>query len=224
MKKILILFFALCFLCVGTMALADEGNHNGWRNRTGISNSNINLNQSVNTNTNTNTNVNTNTSTSSANSDNKNINYGDERDVLNTAQIIPFEIPMYQFGRIGDYTASLPNFANMSKLGASDVILRILEVYSGSWLSRIRFEDLEMALLERREKLQPTIEEKKVNVAKIRYRVTYKDGVSSGGVGGGAAGNVANGDGLSSATGSVLPGYHSSTHNPQFIITFYEVK
>lgn len=213
MKKFII---ALCilFLCTGGVAGAFEFGEKSTNIQT---NMNVISTKNTNANFNKNFNINDNSNSSSI------VVEGDQRELLAAPQIAPFDIPVYQLGRIGDYTSQMYNFANMTKLSTADVIVKVLGVYNGSWASRIRLEDLEVALLEKRAKLDEVIQEKKVDVAKVRYGVKYKDAVSSGGMGGGAAGSLSF-DGLSSATGSVLPGYHSSTHNPQFIITFYEVK
>jgi len=196
---------------------------------------NTNNNDIRNTNTNFNTNLNNTTSkadsksisNSSSKSNSKsnannsfeaNINYNNDRDVLNTPQVVPFEVPILQGGKIGDMTDVMPNFANpvLIRLTRYDYIVSVLDVYYGNIFSRITYDELEQYLL----KKAANYDAKK----KIRYSVKYKDSVSSGGVGGGVAGSLVSGNGLDGGTLSVLPGIHRSTADPIFIITFYEVK
>jgi hypothetical protein len=128
---------------------------------------------------------------------------------VSAPQINTFELPIYQQGKIGDITATMPEFKGLKKLDKKDIIAKIVAVYDGNWLSRIRLEDLEVAILK--------------NVPqgnKIRYSVKFKDSVTTGGVGGGATGSLSN----DPVSGAVLPGYHQSTQNPQFIITVYEIE
>jgi hypothetical protein len=136
-----------------------------------------------------------------------------ERDIVDTPQVIPMDIPILQSGKIGDYTASLPKIKGLTKLGPNDTIINVIEVYSGWFMSRIRLEDLEKKLIAT-----------KIEGAKIRYSVKFKDSATSGGIGGGASVANATMNGVTSAAGSVVPGYHASTANPQFIITYYEVE
>jgi hypothetical protein len=124
-------------------------------------------------------------------------------------EISPIELPIYQQGKIGDITATMPTFKGIKKLDKKDIIVKVLDVYDGNWLSRTRLEDLEKKVLE----VVPYGE-------KIRYSVKFKDSVTTGGIGGGVAGSLSN----DPVSGAALPGYHQSTHNPQFIITVYEVE
>jgi hypothetical protein len=218
MKK-LAMILCILVLFAGTASgfglpqLLNNENYN--LNKNYNENSNINKNYNYNENKNWNSNTNENTASVEI--------AGDQRELLAAPQIVPFDIPVYQAGKIGDYTSQMYNFANIIKLSPAETIVKVLGVYNGSWFSRIRLEDLEVALLNKRAELTDVLQTRKIDVAKVRYSVKYKDAVASSGVGGGGAGSLAF-DGLSSATGSVLPGYHASTHNPQFIITFYEVK
>jgi hypothetical protein len=141
------------------------------------------------------------------------INMVTERGVIATPQIVPMEIPILQSGKIGDYTSVLPKIKGLTKLGPTDTVVDIVAVYDGWFMSRIRLADLEKKLIAT-----------KIAGAKIRYSVKFKDSASSGGIGGGIAGANATVNGLTSVAGSVLPGYHSSTADPQFIITYYCVE
>jgi len=244
MKKFLAVIITMVMVLVGSQAFADNagfpnGNDRGptfisqgqGQSQTQSMSSNISVNpifspkvettvKNENKNTNLNTNVNKNSNENSnlnlvgvGNLNSSSVSIVKERELLAAPQIAPWELPAYQNGKIGDYTANLPNFKGLTKLTGKDIVVSVIKVVNGSWLSRIRLEDLEKELIDN-----------KVDGEKVRYTVRFKDSVSTGGIGGGAGGSVANTDGLSSGTGSILPGYHSSTHNPQFIITFYEVE
>lgn len=146
-----------------------------------------------------------------------------ERELLAAPEVNPISIPIIQNGRIGDMTSEMPRFANkgLTKLNKEkDVIVHILKVYTGGWFTSVRLEDLEVDLMEQVNEL----DQEKIEKGKVRYSVKYKDSASSNGIGGGVASSVSSNGGLDASTGSILPGYHDSTANPKFIITFYEVE
>jgi hypothetical protein len=125
-------------------------------------------------------------------------------------------IPILQSGRIGDFTNAIPKIKGLKKLDINtDVIIKVLAVYDGFALWRIRLEDVEEDLIENAANYQGE---------NIRYSVRFKDSITSAsfGAGGGATASMDNGLIGGASTGSV--GYSQSTANPQFIITFYEVE
>ena len=141
-----------------------------------------------------------------------------DRPLLTPPSITPIELPILLNGRIGDYT-TLPRFANPALIPLDykkDIVIKVLAVYSGSFLSRIRLEDLEKTLIDKAQGLS----------GNIRYIVQFKDSATTGGIGGGVSGGVAEqyANGGSAGGLAVLPGYHTSTANPQFIIKFYLVQ
>jgi hypothetical protein len=135
------------------------------------------------------------------------------RPVIDTLQITPIDIPVYQNGKFGDYTSQMPNFKGLRRLATTEVVVKVLDVYEGWKLSRIRLGDLEKKILDT-----------KIAGDKVRYSVKYLDAVSSGGIGGGVDAARASTDGLTSTAASILPGYHTSGSNPRFIITYYEIE
>lgn len=136
------------------------------------------------------------------------------RPVIDTPQIVPFDIPIYQNGQFGDYTTYLPKIKGLTKFDPNkETIVEVLAVYDGWKLSRIRLQDLLTKLIETKEE-----------GANIRYFVQYRGDVSSGGVGGGAAAARAATDGLTSEAGSIMPGYHISGPDPRFTITYVLVE
>jgi len=141
-----------------------------------------------------------------------------DRPLLTTPNITPIELPILLNGRIGDYT-TLPKFANPALIPLDykkDVVVKVLAIYSGSFLSRIRLEDLEKTLIDKAQGLK----------GNIRYVVQFKDSVTTGGIGGGLSGGSSEQYANGGSTGAlaVLPGYHTSTANPQFIIKFYQIQ
>jgi hypothetical protein len=135
------------------------------------------------------------------------------RDAVDAIQINAINIPLYQNGTIGDITSTMANFKGLKKLSNLDIIVKVLKVEYGNVFSRIKLQDLESKIVST-----------KIVGDKIRYSVKFKGSVSGFAVGGGAGAARSSTDALTTASGSILPGYADSTHDPKFIITYYEVE
>lgn len=140
--------------------------------------------------------------------------------VIIPPEINPMNIPILQNGRIGDMTAAMPLFADISltPLGKNDRIVEVLDIYTGNLFSRITYDEVESYLISKAKKY--------AGKKNVRYSVKFQDSAISSGVGGGLAGSLTSSNGLDASTGvgAILPGVHRSTANPVFIITFYRVQ
>jgi hypothetical protein len=134
-------------------------------------------------------------------------------EAVDAIQINAINIPLYQNGTIGDITSTMANFKGLKKLSNHDIIVKVLKVEYGNVFSRIKLQDLESKIVAT-----------KIVGDKIRYSVKFKGSVSGFAVGGGAGAARSSTDALTTASGSILPGYADSTHDPKFIITYYEVE
>jgi len=144
---------------------------------------------------------------------------GDERELLGLPAIIPFEIPIIQNGKMGEFTQALPKMAGLTPLDKTkDTVIKIVGVYNGWVLNRIRLADIEERLFEYVAELKAD----GINMSNVRYQVWWQDAASSGGAGGGSAIGTSGTDG--SGALSVLPGYHESTFDPRFIIKFFLIQ
>lgn len=144
----------------------------------------------------------------------------EEREYLAVPNIVPYETPLIQGGKMGDFTGALPQILGIKALDkAKDVVVKVVVIYNGNIFSRIRLAEVEETLLESVANLKS--EGRKLD--KIRYQVWWLDSASSGGVGGGFAGGMSGADPVA-GTASILPGYHVSTFNPQFVIKFFEIQ
>lgn len=211
-------------------------------------NINTNSNISTNANVNTNTNVNTNVlgqgqnqgqgqkqsqgqlqgqmqgiNAPMTNANTQGVSVVTERPLLGGNEINPINLPLIN-GTIGNYN-NVPKFANKNLVPLAwetDVVVKVLGVYSGNFFSKIRMEDVEVKLLEAVDEIAATVGAD----AKVRYVVQFKDSASASGIGGGAVASVSDAytNGGSSGTFGVLPGYHTSTKNPVFIIKFYQIQ
>ena len=99
-----------------------------------------------------------------------------------------------------------------------DTVIKIVGVYNGWVLNRIRLADIEERLFEYVAELKAD----GINMSNVRYQVWWQDAASSGGAGGGSAIGTSGTDG--SGALSVLPGYHESTFDPRFIIKFFLIQ
>ena len=144
---------------------------------------------------------------------------GDERELLGLPAVIPFEIPIIQNGKMGEFTAALPKMLGLAPLNKEkDTVVKVVGVYNGWVLNRIRLADIEKRLFEYIADLKAD----GINMSNVRYQVWWQDAATSGGAGGGAAIGTSGVDG--SGALSVLPGYHESTFNPRFVIKFFLVQ
>lgn len=144
---------------------------------------------------------------------------GDERELLGLPAVIPFEIPIIQNGKMGEFTQALPKMAGLTPLDKTkDTVIKIVGVYNGWVLNRIRLADIEERLFEYVAELKAD----GINMSNVRYQVWWQDAASSGGAGGGSAIGTSGTDG--SGALSVLPGYHESTFDPRFIIKFFLIQ
>jgi len=158
------------------------------------------------------------------------------QNIQNTA-FFPLPISLIQGGRVGDITDQLPNFAGMKKLRVPyirengerrEVDLGEIvnpdkiETFSGWFLDRVCLEDLWKDVVKSFRKMQ----DKGWNIAKMRYRVYYKDkakgvGASLGGSGGMST-TSNSGTGIQASGGATI-GYASSWADPMYVITICEV-
>jgi hypothetical protein len=131
-------------------------------------------------------------------------------------EVNPFILYPLQGGKFGEFTNYMPKFKLLKPLKRdTDVVVNVLNTYYGYPWNRITLEEVEKYALSKAED----------NTGKnVRYSVLYQDSVITSGLGGGAAASGTSNSGLSSSTGSILPGMTKSTANPIFIITFYEVE
>lgn len=144
--------------------------------------------------------------------------YNESKDRILAPDVNPYYIPILQSGRIGDFTGAIPEFVGIQKLAKGEKIRRVLLSDNGNMFNRIRLEDLYQKILDNASEKNVT----DVDLSKVRYQVWFKDSVGSGGAGGGVSGSSGSID--QAATGSFLPGYHSSTHNPSFLVYFVEIQ
>lgn len=114
-------------------------------------------------------------------------------------------------GKIGDFTGAVPNIGGLKPL-VNETVIKVIAVYSGNIFWWIRLEDVVTTLIEKGVGLE----------GNVRYSIWFKDGVTSGCVGLPLSGSAVD-NGMSGSIGSTN-GYCQSTSNPQFVITFYEVK
>lgn len=144
---------------------------------------------------------------------------GDERELLGLPAVIPFEIPIIQNGKMGEFTTALPKMLGLAPLNKEkDTVVKVVGVYNGWVLNRIRLADVEEKLFEYVEDLKAD----GVKMDNVRFQVWWQDAATSGGVGGGSAIGTSGTDG--SGALSVLPGYHESTFDPRFIIKFFLIQ
>jgi len=143
-----------------------------------------------------------------------NVTVTNEKPYMGAPGLVQTDVPILQTGKIGDFTDSLPKIGGLDPLKKDDQVIRVAAVYSGNVFWRIRFEDVVIALIE---KGSIHIQE-----GNIRYSVWFKDSVTSGCVGLPMSG-AASDNAMSGSIGSTN-GYCQTTANPQFVITFYEVK
>jgi hypothetical protein len=131
--------------------------------------------------------------------------------ILTAPEVEPYVAPIYQNGKLDNYTSKIPNISGAVKLATSDVIVKVLRVVDGMPGWRVRVEDL-----------IPKIISNSIAGNRVRYFVIEKGAVTSGGLSLGGAVSAPIGNGM--GTGSVPMGYSESTYNPQYVITFVEVK
>lgn len=144
---------------------------------------------------------------------------GDERELLGLPAVIPFEIPIIQNGKMGEFTQALPKMLGLTPLDkGKDTVIKVVGIFDGWVLNRIRLADIEEKLFEYVEDLKAD----GVKMENVRYQVWWQDAASSGGAGGGSAIGTSGTDG--SGALSVLPGYHESTFDPRFIIKFFLIQ
>jgi hypothetical protein len=131
--------------------------------------------------------------------------------------VIPQNLVGIINGSIGEYTAQLYHFSNpaLTPLYRTDQIVKVLNVYSGHWYNHINLEDLEVFLLDKAEQFK--------DMQNVRFTVYFKSRITGGGVNAGGGGAMSSMTGSTSGGGQAGMGYFSSTFDPIFIVTFYEV-
>jgi len=149
----------------------------------------------------------------------QNIAITEERDRVDLPVITPIYLAPVPSGRLGDYTNSLPKFANKAlvPLQENDVVIEILDVHFGFFFNRITFEEVEQMLLEKAKLYD-------ASKGDIRYKVRFQDSGIAGGIGGGGAVGTDSNSGGTGNTMAILPGVAKSTYNPIFHITFYRIE
>jgi hypothetical protein len=149
--------------------------------------------------------------------DNGNNSGNDSGNTAASNTVVPQILPGLNNGSIGEYTAQLYHFSNpaLTPLSRTDQITKILHVYSGHWYSKITLEDLEEFLLSNAEQFN--------NTTNVRFTVYFKGRITGGGANLGGGGAMSSVTGSTSGGGQAGAGYFSSTFDPIFIVTFYEV-
>lgn len=183
-------------------------------NKNTNTNTNINSNSNRNENNNTNVNANKNENTNTATSYNS-LSITNERELFNGNFGGQFEIPIYQQGKIGNYTKAIPAIKGLVKLADNEVILEVLDVVDGIPGWRVRLEDVAVKLIAYRDDYKDK---------KVRYYVEFKDAVTAVGAGGNSSIGGSMDNGLMSGGLGIMPGFHENVHNPRFIIYFVEVE
>lgn len=218
----------------GAEVNSSNTNNNSNSNSNYSKNKNTNNNKNVNKNDNKNTNKNTNNVSNKVNNSNKQDQKQkqdqSQKQSTNNEQVIspsqtiiteqplvsapavtPQDVPMLQGGKFGDVTGAMPEFFGLKPLARGEKIVKVIKVLNGGWFTKIRLEDVPVALME-------GIPEG----ANVRYSIWVKDGASSVTTGGGIAGSLAGAQGA--GTGAILPGWASSNADPVFVIFVYIVK
>jgi hypothetical protein len=148
------------------------------------------------------------------------IKYGNTVDSGNVAAsytVVPQMLPGIMNGSIGEYTAQLYHFSNpaLTPLSRTDQITKVLNVYSGHWYSHITLEDLEEFLLANAAQYN--------NTNNVRFTVLFKSRITGGGINLGGGGAASSMTGSLSGGGQAGAGMFTSTFDPIFIVTFYEI-
>jgi hypothetical protein len=148
------------------------------------------------------------------------IKYGNTVDSGNVAAsytVVPQMLPGIINGSIGEYTAQLYHFSNpaLTPLSRTDQIVKVLDVYAGHWYNHITLEDLEEFLISNAAQYSDR--------NNVRFTVLFKSRITGGGINLGGGGAASSMTGSLSGGGQAGAGMFTSTFDPIFIVSFYEV-